>query len=277
MDDVDDMLEVRASSAPDLESPNAARMYDYHLGGSANFAVDRAAVDEMLEGYPGGSHYARVNRAFLGRVVRYLVNEVGIDQFLDLGSGVPTVGNVHEIAQTQNPNARVAYVDVEPIAVRHARHLLERDGVANVTVTEDDIRSPESVLSAQGVAGLLDFDRPVGVLAVGILPFIPGDEASQLMTSYRDATVSGSYAAVSHVSRTSLTEEQIRQIMDIMQRTSTPEQERTPEQIRALLPGYSLLEPGVVPVPEWHPDPDSTPSEEDVHQSNCYGAVGYRP
>ena len=261
--------------APQLKAPNAARMYDYHLGGSANFAVDREAIDEILEWLPEGSHYARENRSFLVRAVRYLVNEVGIDQFLDLGSGVPTVGNVHETAQALNPAARVAYVDFEPVAVCHARQLLRQEGAERVTVTQADIREPESVLAAPGVAELLDFDRPVGVLAVGVLPFVPDGQAQQLMATYRDAAVAGSYAVVSHISRTCWTEEQMQRLMDVMSRTPTPERERTPEQIATLLPGFTAIEPGVVPVPRWRPE--SPPSEDVVHRSNCYGLVGYRP
>ena len=259
---------------PDLKAPNAARMYDYHLGGSANFAVDREAIDEILTWLPEGSHYARANRGFLGRAVRHLVNEVGIDQFLDLGSGVPTIGNVHEIAQSQNPGARVAYVDFEPVAARHARHLLEQEGAQRVTVTEADIRDPSTVLSSPGVADLVDFDRPVAVLAVGVLPFVPDGQAQDLMATYRDATVAGSCAVISHISRTCWTEEQMQRLMVIMRRTPTPERERTPQQIRTLLPGYTLVPPGVVPVPEWRPE--TAPSDDDVHRSNCYGAVGFR-
>lgn len=273
MDEVDEIPEERAPE-PDVNAPNAARMYDYHLGGAANFAVDRAAIDDILEWLPEGSYYAQCNRGFLARAVRYLVNEAGIDQFLDLGSGVPTVGNVHEIAQKQNPTARVAYVDFEPVAVRHARALLRQEGAERVTVTEADIREPEAVWSSPGVAQLLDPDRPVAVLAVGVLPFIPDGEVHELVAAYREATVPGSYAAVSHISRISWTDEQMHRLMEIMRRTPTPERERSPDEIATLLPGYALVPPGLVPVPQWRPD--RAPSDEEVAQSNCYGAVGRR-
>lgn len=269
-----DTIRELPASGPELQAPNAARMYDYHLGGAANFAVDRHAVDEILEWLPEGSYYAQCNRGFLVRAVRYLVNEAGIDQFLDLGSGVPTVGNVHEIAQKQNPHARVAYVDFEQIAARHARELLSREGAQRVTVTQADIRDPEVVCSSPGVAELLDFDRPVAVLAVGILPFIPEGQAQSLMAAYREATVPGSYAVVSHISRLSWTDEQMHRLMEIMRRTPTPERERSPDEIATLLPGYTLVPPGLVPVPQWHPDRE--PSAGEIAQSNCYGAVGQR-
>lgn len=246
-------------------------MYDYHLGGAANFAVDRSMAEQFERLVPDMIHAVRCNRSFLGRVVRYLATTADIDQFLDLGSGIPTVGNVHEIAHSINPEARVAYVDFEPIAVHHAQFLLG-EGHRHVTVTEADIREPHTVLAAPGVTGLLDFSRPVAVLAVGVLQFIHHG-VEELMAAYRDATVPGSYAAVSHLSRTSFTAEQMQKFLNQMTtHTSTPDRERTPSEIAGLLPGYELIEPGVVPVPEW---PSSeTPSADTVHRSNCYGAVG---
>ena len=272
MNEVERMLEVRAEE-PNVDAPNSARMYDYHLGGSANFGVDRAAVDEILQWLPDGSHYARCNRAFLGRAVRHLVNE-GIDQFLDLGSGVPTVGNVHEIAQKQNPNARVAYVDYELVAAQHARQLLAAEGAQRVTVSQVDIREPQTVLTAAGVAGLLDFTQPVAVLAVGVLPFIPDGEVKDLLAAYREAIISGSALVVSHISRIGWSQAQMDQLMEIMRRTPTPERERSPDAIRELMAGYTLTPPGLVPVPQWRPD--MPPSTDDVSRSNCYGAVGYK-
>ncbi|KAA5830709.1 hypothetical protein F1721_21940 [Saccharopolyspora hirsuta] len=255
-----------------VTKPNSARMYDFLLGGSHNFEVDRRAAEDMQQIFPDAAFYARSNRAFLGRVVRYLI-DAGIEQFLDLGSGIPTVGNVHEIALERRPGARVAYVDHEPVAVRHARHVIG-DDEDRVTITEADIRRPDEVLDAPGVRDLLDFSRPVAVLAVGVLPFVPGDEAAAVMAQYRDRTAPGSYAAVSHLSRIGMTEEQMAAGLEIMRRTPTPEQPRTPEEVRDLLPGYTIVEPGVVPVPQWRPDRE--PTEDEISRSNCYGAVGHR-
>ncbi|NHD17762.1 MULTISPECIES: SAM-dependent methyltransferase [Actinopolyspora] len=250
--------------------PNSARMYDYLLGGAANFAVDRDAIADMQAIFPPAPHYARSNRGFLTRVVRYLCQH-GIDQFLDLGSGVPTVGNVHEIAHQHTEQARIAYVDHDPVAVRHARRLLDPTE-SRVTVTEADLRDPDTVLAAPGVAGLLDFSRPVAVLAVGVLPFVPGNEARSLMTRYRDHLVPGSYAAVSHLAQLSMSDEQLAAGLDVMRRTPTPEQARTVDEVRDILHGYHLLEPGIVPVPEWHPD--TTPTQEESQRSNCVGGLG---
>nr|WP_281377550.1 SAM-dependent methyltransferase [Saccharopolyspora hordei] len=259
-----------AAAGVDMDSPNAARMYDYYLGGSANFAVDRDAAERFLEKVPTGRKWAYANRAFLGRAVRFMV-EQGIDQFLDLGSGIPTVGNVHEIAHSVAPDARVAYVDHESVAVAHAQALL--DGVPHVTITQADIREPETVLKAPGVAELLDFSRPVGVLAVAILHFVPdSDDPVGVMRRYREACVPGSYLALSHLSSVTFTDDQLSAGHEIYNRTSTPGTLRSREQIAELLTGYELVEPGLVLLPEWRPEVPVDPAE--AAQTNSYAAVG---
>lgn len=259
----------------DTNTPNIARIYDYHLGGHANFAVDREVGDEWARIAPDQLAYCRHNRGFLWRAVRTLATEHGIDQFLDLGSGVPTVGNVHEIAHALNPDARVAYVDVEPIAVSHARQLL---GAAeqHISVTHADVTEPEAVLTAPGVAELLDFSRPIGVLALGILDIIPTADGAGLMSHYRDACPAGSALAVSNGAQLTLTPEQIQAIHALMSDSSTPSGHwRTREQVAELLAGYELLEPGVVPTAAWRP---SEPVREaDAARSNAYAAVGLLP
>lgn len=256
----------------DTNTPNIARIYDYHLGGNANFAVDREAGDELVQAFPDQLAYCRANRGFLWRAVRTLVDEHGIDQFLDLGSGVPTVGNVHEIAHQRNPAARVAYVDVEPIAVSHARQLLGPTE-QRVTSTNADVCQPNSVLTAPGVAGLLDFTRPVAVLALGILDIITSTDAASLTAAYRDACVAGSALAISNSTHLTGTAEQAQQAQDVFARTTTPQVHmRTREQVAALLDGYQLLEPGVVPTATWRPDEPIT--EADAARSNAYAAVG---
>lgn len=265
----DDMPEI------DVSRPNAARMYDYFLGGDANFEADRDAADRSKDILPGATYYLRQNRAVLMRAVRYLVQEAGIDQFLDLGSGIPTKGNVHEVAHLHNPSARVAYVDFESIAVAHARRLLA-DTTSPVSITQADIREPDAVLSAPGVADLIDFSRPVAVLAVGVLPFVTSDEeAVAMMTRYRDATPPGSYAVVTHISPLTWSWEQVNEGLRVLAETATPEVARSPEQIRALLPGYTLVDPGLVPTASWRPEGPVGPDEELA--SNCYVAVGRHP
>lgn len=263
-------------SVPNLDVPNLARMYDYYLGGAHNFAVDRAAADRALRSAPHARTFALANRAFLGRVVRRLLAE-GIRQFLDLGSGVPTVGNVHEIAHGVDPQARVAYVDIEPVAVTVANEVLA--DVPHATITHADIRDPDTVLSAPGVAGLLDFDEPVAVLAIAILHAIPdADDPAGILAAYRDACCPGSYLAVSHLAATSFSTEEQTVVREVLDATPTPVTVRTRQQLAAMLTGYTVLDPGVVLLPNWCPDDadGSAPAGSDV-DANGYGALARLP
>ncbi len=254
----------------DFDRANAARMYDYMLGGAHNFAIDRDQVAQAVAGYPGLVALARANRAYLDRVVRWCV-EQGIEQFLDLGSGVPTVGNVHEIAHRLNPAVRVAYVDFEPVAVAHAQEIVA--ALDTVTATRADLRVPRSVLDAPGVAGLLDFTRPVALLAVAVLHFVPGDIAA-ILGRYRAALVSGSVVAISHGSVDQDDPElgaHIRGAADGYQSSATPVTLRSREQLRALLDGLDLVPPGLVDVTRWpKPHPEIPPV-------GFYAAVGLVP
>lgn len=249
----------------DTSVPNVARMYDYYLGGAANFAVDREAAERALAVTPEIGRFARMNREFLGRVVRYLCRQ-GIDQFLDLGSGVPTVGNVHEIAHQHDPRARIAYVDHEAVAVAHARALLADE--PGVSITQADIRRPAEVLAAPGVAGLLDFSRPVAVLAVAILHFVPdSDEPARILRAYCDACPPGSFVALSHASMTTMTASEAHRGQDVYRSTPTPLVVRSRDEIAVLLDGCDLVEPGLTPINHW-------PSHTDESPANGYGAVG---
>ncbi|SDQ18590.1 SAM-dependent methyltransferase [Actinopolyspora saharensis] len=258
----------------DHSTPNIARMYDYLLGGAANFEVDRDAAEEFNASVPGNVEWAyshaRSNRAFLGRAVRYCVSR-GIDQFLDLGSGVPTKGNVHEIAQQHDPHARVAYVDVEPIAVHHARQLL--DGHSRVTVTRADARKPDQVLAASGVAELLDFTRPVAVLAVALLEVLGEVDPVELIAAYREACAPGSVLVLSHMTQLSLTDEQVDAFRAMMASTPTPNVRFVSrEQLDLVGAGYQWAEPGVVPLDHWRPE--RAVSDEQARRANSYAAVG---
>ena len=254
----------------DLARPNAARMYDYYLGGSANVAVDRDAADELIQALPDTVFSARANRSFMGRVVRFLAQQ-GIDQFLDLGSGIPTVGNVHEIAQAVNPDARVAYVDIEPVAVSYAHKLLVDE--KQVTITKADIRRPGTVLAAHGVHDLLDFTRPVAVLAIAILHAMSdADRPLEFMAEYRAACVPGSYLAISHLNAQTWDPAEMSHFQQVYARTPTPVTHRDRAEILRFMTGYDLVEPGLVLLPEWRPT--ERPSPEDSPRSNSYGAVG---
>jgi hypothetical protein len=257
----------------DVETASAARLYDFFLGGSCNFEVDRELGRQVAAVAPGVFDFTRLNRAFLRRAVRYL-GEQGIDQFLDIGSGIPTAGNVHEIAQSANPDARVVYVDNEPVAVAHSELLLE--DTPNTAVIKADLRDPDSVLRHETTRRLLDFRRPIGLLTVAVYHFIPdSDRPAELAAAYRDALPSGSYLALSHGTEDSLGE-QIRQIMALYKNSQNPVTTRTRAEVAALFDGFELVEPGLVFTPLWRPE-----SPEDVgenpEESSVYAAVGRKP
>lgn len=241
----------------DLTRPSVARMYDYFLGGSHNFAVDREAATSIEKIYPGMAGAARANRNFLRRAVRYLSDQ-GMDQFLDLGSGIPTVGNVHEIAQHTNPDARVVYVDVEPVAVAHSIALLAKDPLA--IAVRADLRDPDAVLGSAEVRAFLDFDRPVAVLLAAALHFVPdSDHPHAVVAGYRDAVTSGSYLAVSHGSLEGIPQDSVtsgERVQAVYQRTDAQLVLRSRTDIAGFFDGMVIVDPGVVLLPEWRPDSD---------------------
>ncbi len=236
----------------DLDRPSPARIYDYLLGGSHNFAVDRELADQVLAVAPQIRPTAHANRAFLRRAVEYLAG-IGIRQFLDIGSGVPTVGNVHEITQRAAPDARVVYVDIEPVAIAHSRAIVA--GNEGVAVLQADARDPDAILADPIVTGMLDLRRPVAVLLVGLLHFIP-DEAGpgRIVGRFRDGLPAGSYLTISQVAKPAeLTPEQ-QQVAERYQRAN-PVALRTYDEIAAFFAGWDLVEPGLVDPADWRPEP----------------------
>jgi hypothetical protein len=235
----------------DPQVANAARMYDYHLGGSHNFAADRAAAERTKAAMPWVAHAARANRNFLRRAVQYCQQQ-GIDQFLDLGSGIPTVGNVHEVARRGDPNARVAYVDNEPVTVASCEALLAGDPLA--TISAMDMRDPDAVFAAPGVRDLLDLSRPVALLTVAVLHFIPDeDDPVALVEVYRSRLAPGSFHALSHVTADHDPDAAVGGIASYKS-TTTPINVRTKDEVTALFGDTELVEPGVVDATEWRPD-----------------------
>jgi len=241
----------------DITVPDASRVYDYALGGVHNFAVDREFWHRAEAAFPGAGLAARTNRAFLGRAVRWLA-ERGVRQFLDIGSGIPTLGNVHEVAQEANPDARVMYVDIDPIAVQQSRSLL--DGNPYAQVIEGDLRDPESILYHPEVLRLLDFSEPVAVLTVAVLHFIPDSaDPPGILKRLGDAMVSGGYLVMSHVGPEATPEGRANQerVRKLYERTPTPVIIRDPDELVTLIGGdFEIVEPGVVSATYWHPDPD---------------------
>ncbi|MFJ5988108.1 SAM-dependent methyltransferase [Lentzea sp. NPDC092896] len=237
----------------DLERPSVARVYDYWLGGAHNFAADRAVAQKTLETMPEIRDVVLNHRAFLRRAVRYLLGQ-GVRQFLDLGSGIPTVGNVHEIAQAADPGARIVYVDIDPVAVAHSRSILTSNG--HVSVLQADVRDWASVLASDEVDKQLDFDEPVAVLMIALLHFVSDDEDPWgMIGGYRDHLAPGSFLALSHAGYEADEEtDASRAARKIYNRDVTSTTFRDRSEFGRLFDGFALVEPGVVRVPAWHPE-----------------------
>jgi SAM-dependent methyltransferase len=235
--------------------PNVARMYDYMLGGKENYASDRSAVEKLAEMAPQAPLNARQNRAFLGRAVRFVVGQ-GVTQFLDVGAGLPTQENVHEVAQAIAPGARTVYVDNDPVVLSHARALLGDE--ATTRVVAGDLREPAAILSDPQVRGLLDFEVPVCVLLVAVLHFVAdADDPAAIVSAFRDAVAPGSYLIVSHATMDGAPAREAARTADaqgVYDQATAPLIMRDPPQVSELLAGFSLVEPGLVHVTDWRPD-----------------------
>jgi hypothetical protein len=250
----------------DLEKPSAARIYDYVLGGNHNFAADREAARSLVAAIPDAPAMARANRAFLQRAVRYCCAQ-GIRQFLDLGSGIPTVGNVHEIAQQVDPSARVVYVEIEHVAVAHSQLILEDN--PNAVMVHADITKPGLVLGDPATKAMLDFSQPVGVLAIAIGHYVLDDPES-VFAAYRDAVPSGSYLGLSHLT------DDFRDMTELsgdMRRTQNAVRARTRDEIIRLFGDWELVEPGLVTTSQWRPDRDTGPREDAGQRDGLYAGV----
>jgi len=263
----------------DVSKPNIARVYDAFLDGKDNFAADRAVVKQTLEIAPDAAAGAKANRAFLRRVVRYLAGRAGVDQFLDIGSGLPNSGNVHEIAQEVNPSARVVYVDNDPVVLLHARALLAR--APTVAVVTADARRPAEIIESPWVRELIDFRRPVALLMFAILHHIRDDEDPDgIVAQFRDAAVPGSYLAISsfrmpgpdHPEDRAKT----RAVQDLFNAKLGTGRWREHDQILRWFGDWELLPPGLVPLPEWRPDFVISPEKNSTYYGFA-GGVATRP
>ena len=250
----------------DVSRPAAARVYDYYLGGAHNFEVDREFARQMVETLPLVKQCAQANRAFLRRAVGWLCQQ-GVDQFLDIGSGVPTAGNVHEIAQEYNPEARTVYVDYEHVAASHSGIILdEQDPKRQLTdALQADFRAPSTILDAEPTRRMLDFDRPVGLLLVALLPFVgPGDDPKELLRQYRQHLPSGSHVVMTQITSEGVPDDmtgEIERFAASYADTANPVFLRDHASFEELFAGFDLLRPGVVWAPEWLPDdPPQDPS-----------------
>jgi hypothetical protein len=254
----------------DVSVANQARIYDYLLGGKDNYAADRAAVDAVLKIAPEMGFTARANRAFLGRVVRYLAAEAGIRQFLDIGTGIPTAGNTHQVAQAVAPESRVVYVDYDPVVLAHARALLTSSKSGATQYVDADLRDTPAILGQ--AARLLDFSKPVAVTLLMILHVIPdSDDPYAIVGKVMDALPPGSYLAVSHLGAELLGQEAKEGFEDVVNRMAQQQYiGRNSEQMLRFFDGMDLVEPGLVRVEEWRPDP----GEGETGRSALWCALG---
>jgi hypothetical protein len=255
-----------------LDRPNVARMWDYFLGGGHNFAIDRQAAEQAIKLYPDLPLVAQVTRAFLYRAVRFLLDQ-GVDQFLDIGSGMPTAGSVHEIAHRVNPAARVVYVDFDPVAIAHSQAILQ--GTANAVAVQADARRPAEIVGHPDVRSGLDWTRPIGMLAIAMLHFVPDDaEALSIVRVLYDALPSGSYLALTHATAEGVDPARAEQGEQLYQRASAPLHFRSRNQIASLFARFELVEPGVVYVPLWRPETDDDLLLDQPDRSANYAGVG---
>jgi hypothetical protein len=259
--------------------PNPARIYDYLLDGKDNFPADRDVAEQLLAIAPVARDVVEDNRAFLRRAVRFLAGEAGIRQFIDLGSGLPTQGNVHEIAQAVAPDARVVYVDNDAMVVTHSRALLAGDNTAAIRA---DLREPDVLLGHAELRELIDFDQPIALLLMAILHFFDDDEDPYgIVARFRDALPAGSYLAVSHGTRDiperldlspAAMAEMGAKVERLYQLTTASLVTRTRAQVERFFAGFDLLEPGVVEIQLWRPD-----GEGSKLPGGFYGGVGRKP
>ncbi|MCC5581559.1 SAM-dependent methyltransferase [Microtetraspora sp. AC03309] len=270
---VSSLVPVRPSTDPlpavNPTVPNVARMYDFYLGGKDNYAVDRERAEQMIAAVPLVRETAQANRAFLGRAVRFLAGEAGISQFLDIGAGLPTRDNVHQVAERVNPASRVMYVDNDSMVLVHARALLATN--ARTGVIQGDVRNPAHIVDHPEVRGLLDLSRPVAVLLVSLMHFIRDeDDPYRLVAALMAAVPSGSCLVLSHVERLPEYEDAV---AASYARASAPVVARPVEEIGRFFDGLDLVYPGLVNVRQWQPGDEVSPAEPDVP---FFGAIGIK-
>jgi len=255
----------------DTSRPNPARVYDALLGGKDHYPVDRAAAQAILKAAPQARQGARENRAFLQRAVRYLAQQ-GIRQFLDIGTGLPTQGNVHQVARQVSPDARVVYVDHDPVVHVHASALLANNSPTTLAVLAD-LREPEAILDNPGVRRLLDFTRPVGVLLVAVLHFIiDAEDPGGIVARLRDAMAPGSYLVLSHATG-DFHPQAAAKVTEVYDRASAPLVLRPRAAIERFFDGFDLVEPGLVQPAAWRPDQGGPVSPS---AGGFYSGVGRR-
>ncbi len=262
-----------AQTGIDTTVPHSARIWNYWLGGKDNFAVDRAAGDAWEATFPGMRDIARASRSFLIRSIRYLADDAGIRQFLDVGTGLPTAENTHQVAQRIAPDARIVYVDNDPLVLAHARALLTSTPEGATAYVHADLRDPDKILAE--AADTLDFTRPIALILSGVLGHVVNiDQARSIVRGLLAGLPSGSYLSLNDGTSVIAREELEQATQDYNDSGALPYVQRTPAEIASFFDGLELVEPGVVSCPRWRPDPapGGPPAELDA-----FGGVGRKP
>ena len=254
--------------------PQSARVYDYWLGGKDHFPADRALGDAIAGALPTIRTQVRAQRAFLGRAVRYLTRDAGIRQYLDIGTGIPSAGNVHDVAQEVAPESRVLYVDNDPIVLAHARALMAGTAEGPVAFIQADLREPETILSDPAVAGTLDLDQPVGLVLIGVMHHLrDDDDPRRIVATLVDALAPGSYLVLSQ-STPDFDPDAMRALAAASEQGGIPNVPRSLADTEPFFAGLELVEPGLVPMATWRPDPGA---EQDPRSVYAYGGVARKP
>ena len=260
----------------DTSVPHPARRYNYLLGGKDNFAADRASGDQLIEWFPTVRTSAIENRRFLRRAVRYLAGECGVRQFLDIGTGLPTADNTHQVAQAVAPESRVVYVDNDPMVMVHARALLTSTPEGATSYLEDDLNHPDRILRRTELHNTIDMEQPVALMLVAILHFVPGEGAvTPIVRRLIDALAPGSYVVITG-STYDFSPPDVREgYLQLLREGKIDIWSRGKAEYLDMLDGLELMEPGIVPVAEWRPDPDAEiPPARDV---SMYAVVARKP
>jgi SAM-dependent methyltransferase len=262
------------SNESNTNIPQSARVYDYWLGGKDNSPADRAMGDAIAEQVPAIRTMVRGQRAFLGRAVRWLAGEAGVRQFLDIGTGIPTTGNVHEVAQALAPESRVLYVDNDPIVLAHARAVVAGARPGTVAFILADLRQPEAILTDPAVARTLDLGQPVGLVLVGIMHHLrDADDPRRIVATLADALAPGSYLVLSQTTP-DFDPEAMAGLAAVSERGGIPNVPRTLADIEPFFAGLELVSPGLVPLAAWRPDPRA---DQDPRSVYAYGGVARKP
>ncbi|MCT9006866.1 SAM-dependent methyltransferase [Streptomyces rhizosphaerihabitans] len=267
----------RGSTPIDTSKPHPARMYDYYLGGKDHYPVDAEAAEQVLGHTPDARTFARANRLFMHRTVRVLARDHGVRQFLDIGTGVPTEPNLHQIAQAEAPECRVVYADNDPIVLAHARALLHGTPEGRVAYLQADVREPKAVLESDETRTTLDFDQPIALSLCALMHFVPDEHgAYEIVRELIEALPSGSFLTLSH-GTTDFDPEGMARTQDVYVRAGIPIQLRSGTRIARFFDGLELLPPGLAVTHRWHPEPDQPLAGITDAQAGFYGGVARKP